>query len=127
MQNKTIILLARIILGALLVIFGLNKIFFFMPMTKLPPGADELMSALAQSGYIFPLLIVVEIGTGILLLINRFIPLALILLAPLSVNIMLFHMALDPLGIGAAAIVFLLNLFLLISYRDKYSPLLKIK
>ena len=127
MQNKTIILLARIILGALLVIFGLNKIFFFMPMPQLPPGADELMGAFAQSGYIFPLLIVVEIGTGILLLINLFTPLALILLAPLSVNIMLFHMALDPLGIGAAAIVFLLNLFLLISYRDKFGPLLKIK
>ena len=91
MKNKTIILLARIILGAILVIFGFNKIFFFMPMPQLPPGADELMGAFAQSGYIFPLLIVVEIGTGILLLINLFTPLALILLAPLSVNIMLFH------------------------------------
>ena len=68
-----------------------------------------------------------EIGIGVLLLANRYVPLALVLLAPISVNIVSFHLFLDPASIGAAALVTLLNAYLLFAYRNEYKPLLSAK
>ena len=125
MKNKKLILVARIALGLILVIFGANKFFGFMPMPPMPKAAGSLMSAFGAAGYLFPMLAIVEIGVGVMLLTNRFVALSLLFLAPLSVNIILFHLALDPAGIGAGALVFLLNLFMLFAYKEKYNAVLK--
>ncbi|MFA8434602.1 MAG: DoxX family membrane protein [Marinifilaceae bacterium] len=125
MKNKKIILIARIVLGLVLVVFGLNKFIGFMPMPPMPEAASSLMEAFGAAGYIFPMLAIVEIIVGLMLLINRFVAMALLFLSPLSVNIILFHLALDPAGIGAGVLVFLLNLYLLLANKDKYDPVLK--
>ena len=120
-------LVLRLILGVILLIFGLNTFIQFMPMPEPPEGAGKLLWAFAESGYIFPMIGVVKIVVGLLLLINRYVALALLLLAPFSVNIILFHLVLDPKGIAAALIVTALNIYLLFVNKAKFDSVLKAK
>ncbi len=119
---KTII---RFLLGIMLIVFGLNKFLQFMPMPPLPDDAGAFMGALVASGYILPIVALVEIGTGILLLINKFKALALVILFPVMLNAFLFHLFLDLPGIGAAALAIIMNAFLIISEKESYQGLLK--
>lgn len=103
---KIVALIARILLGLVFLVFGLNKFYPFIPEGSLPPGAaGQFMGALMASHYIWAVG-AFEVAGGILLLINRFVPLGLCLLAPVIVNvlitgILLTHMAL-PSGIVVA-------------------------
>ena len=73
----------------------------------------------------FYLIGAVEVLTGLLLMFNKKTTFALILLAPVTVNMVLFHLFLAPAGIGPAALVFILNAFLIYKYWDQYKPLFK--
>ena len=115
---------ARILLGLILVLFGLNGFFQFMPQPALPEPATNFLGAILATGYLMLLVKALEIGIGVLLLANRYVPLALVLLAPISVNIISFHLFLDLAGIGGAALVTLLNTYLLFAYRKHYKPIL---
>ena len=84
----------------------------------------QFIGALFGSGYIYAIAGVQVIG-GLLLLIGRFVPLGLALLGPVIVNIMLYHIFLDPSGLGMAIFISVLALFLLWAYRDRFAPLLK--
>lgn len=119
---KTII---RFLLGLMMFVFGVNKFLQFMPMPALPEGAGEFMGALAKSGYIMPIVGIVEIITGILLLINKFKALALIVLFPVMLNAFLFHLFLDIPGIGGAALAIIMNVFLMFGEKKSYGELLK--
>ena len=123
-MNPKVITGARIVLGLMLVVFGLNKFLQFMPTPPMTDEAGPFMGALVGTGYMMPIVAVVEIAVGALLLFNRYVALALLLLAPISVNIVAFHLFLDIGGIGGAAFVFILNVFLLFAYRNRYQPLL---
>jgi putative oxidoreductase len=122
---KTANTIIRFLLGIMVLVFGLNKFLQFMPMPSLPASAGEFMGALVNSGYIFPVIAIVEIGTGILLLINKFKALALIVLFPVLLNAFLFHVFLDFAGIGGAALAIIMNVFLMFGARDSYDDLLK--
>ena len=124
MMNPKVITGARIVLGLMLVVFGLNKFLQFMPAPPMAEPAGTFMGALVGTGYMMPIVAGVEILVGALLLANRFVVLALLLLAPISVNIVAFHLFLDIAGIGGAAFVFILNVFLLFAYRSRYQSLL---
>ncbi len=113
----------EVILGLILLAFGLNKFLGFMSMPEMPEPANALMGALMQSGYMIPMIAVTEIVVGVLLLTGFFRALALVLLAPLSVNIILFHLALAPAAILPALIVAGLNLYLLFVHIAAYRPL----
>jgi len=115
----------QIILGILLVVFGLNGLFQFMPMPEFSAAGGAFMGALAATGYMFPFIIVVQLLVGILLLVNRFVPLALIILAPFSLNILLFHVFLDLPSIVPALLVTVLNMYMGYAYFDAYKPLFK--
>ena len=117
----------RIVLGLILVVMGLNKFIGFLPMPEMPEAAGALMGAFAESGYIMPMVGQVELVVGVLLLAGFFVPLALVLLAPLSVNIILFHLFLDPVGIFMGLLVAALNLYLLFVHIDRYKPMLRPK
>ena len=123
-MNPKVITGARIVLGLMLVVFGLNKFLQFIPVPPMTDEAGSFMGALVGTGYMMPIVAVVEIVVGALLLFNRYVALALLLLAPISVNIVAFHLFLDIGGIGGAAFVFILNVFLLFAYRNRYQPLL---
>lgn len=122
-KKNTSATVARIALGAILVLFGLNKIVQFMPPPQLAEPAMTFFSALMATGYMWPLLIVVELSTGLMLLLNKSTPLALVLLAPLSVNIVLFHIFLDPVAGIPAYVVAGLNLYLLFVNKKSYDSL----
>ena len=92
---------ARILLGLLFFVFGLNGFLHFIPMPPPPGLAGQFMGALFISHYLTFIFSVEAIG-GALLLVNRFVPLALILLGPILVNILLFHSLMAPEGLPVA-------------------------
>jgi uncharacterized membrane protein YphA (DoxX/SURF4 family) len=116
---------ARLLLGLVFVVFGLNGFLQFLPMPPAPDKAMAFMGALAASGYMFPLIKSVEVVGGALLLSNRFVPLALAMVAPNVVNIVLFHAVLAPGGLPVALFILALELFSAWSYRDAFAPMLR--
>ena len=120
-------LILRVLLGLALVAFGLNKFLGFMPPPELTPEAGALMGAMAESGYLLSAVGIVETMAGLLLLMGAFVPLALLLLAPISVNIVLFHVFLDPANLVPALVIAALNLYLLFTRIESYRPLLRVK
>ncbi len=122
-MNSKFTSIVRVVLGIVLVVFGSNKLIDFLPM-ELPTGAaGEFMSSLHATGYIFPVVGVLEVVIGILLLTRKWVPFALILLAPLSINILLFHLFMDLPGLGVALAVTLLNTILIYKHWRVYRPL----
>ncbi len=115
---------ARILLGLIFFVFGLNFFLHFLPQPPAPPAAAAFAGAMFATGYLFVLVKVVEVASGVLLLSGRFVPLALALLAPIVVNIIFFHAFLAPAGIPLPLVVLALELFLAWSYRSVYRPML---
>jgi putative oxidoreductase len=98
---KIAVTLARILLGLLFLVFGLNGFLHFIPM-KPPAGlAGQYLGALFVSHYLVFVFLVQLVG-GVLLLANRFVALALVLLGPIIVNILLFHSLMAPEGLPMA-------------------------
>lgn len=116
----------RILLGLLFFVTGLNGFLNFLPQPKggMPEAAAALAGALMKSRYLFPLVMGTQLVSGILLLVNRFVPLALTLLAPVVVNILAFHAFLAPQGLGIAIAVVVLEIYLAWTYRKAFKPML---
>ena len=104
---KIATLIARILLGLLFLVFGLNGFLHFIPMPPPAGLAGQYMGALFVSHYLVAVF-AVEILGGALLLANRFVPLALVLLGPVLVNILLFHSLMAPAGLPLALFAVLL-------------------
>ena len=121
--------IARILFGLLFFVFGLDGFVHFMPQPKtpIPAGAMYFFMAMMKTGYLFQLVKGTEVVVGFLLLINCFVPLALVVIAPVIVNIVAFNVLLAPSGMGYAmsAIIVALELYLALRYRDVYSPMLR--
>jgi len=120
---------ARILMGLMFFVFGLNGFVHFIPPPKGPmcEGAGALLSGLMKSGYMMPLIFGTQALVGVLLLANRFVPLALALIAPVIVNIVAFHAFLAPSGAAMAGVVLVLELYLAWAYRAAYLPMLAIR
>lgn len=119
--------IARVLLGAPLIVFGLNGFLEFIPPPPepLPEGAMAFLGALVQTGYMMQLIAVTHLTVGVLLLVNRFVPLALALFAPFMVNSIAFHGFLEPSGLPMAIGFLVLELYLVWRYRDAYRPMLR--
>jgi len=122
-MNSTFTTILRIILALGLLVFGLNKFIGFMPAPELPETAGNFMQSLKATGYVLPIVGTLEIFIGFLLLIKKWVPFALLLLAPISVNIVLFHLFLDLPGIAGAIVVTVINIILIYKYWKVYRPL----
>ncbi len=119
------VIAVRILLGVSFLVFGLNGfLHFFNPPPPEASAAATFGAALFNSGYIFPLMSVVEILVALMLIAGRFVPLALVLLAPILVNIVAFHVFLDLKGIGLGAFFMVLEIFLAWAYRDSFKQVL---
>ena len=115
---------ARTLLGLAFTVFGLNGFLHFLPMPPLSGPAGDFFGALAATGYFLPLLKGTEVIAGLLLLSGRLVPLALVLLAPIVVNIAFYHFALTPGEVGAAIALVVLEGFLAWAYRDAFRGVL---
>ncbi len=122
-MNSKFTMIVRILLGAMLVIFGANKLFHFIPMDPPTGAAGDFMNSLGATGYIFPIVGVLEVFIGAMLLIKKWVPFVIILLAPISINIMLFHLFLDIPGVIVAALVVIFNCILIYKHWKLYRPL----
>ncbi len=119
-------MIARILLGLGFTVFGLNGFLHFIPepKTAMPENVAALMAGMMKSGYMFPLIFATQLLGGVLLLFNLFVPLALVLLLPILVNIIAFHLFLQPAGIVPGAVFMVLELYLAWVYRKAYLPML---
>lgn len=117
---------ARLLMGLGFFVFGLNGFLNFIPppTEPIPAGAVAFGGALVQTGFMIPLVKGTEVLVGALLLANRFVPLALALVAPVLVNIVLFHAFLAPSGIAPGLVLLALELYLAWSYRGAFRPML---
>jgi len=118
---------SRILLGSGFVVFGVNGFLNVIPLPEFSPDAATFFSAIQHTGYLWPLLKGVEIVAGGMLLAGVMVPLALTLLAPGIVNMVLFHLFLDPANIGPALVLMLLELAVVYFYRDAYAGVLNPK
>src|SRR6478609_8607842 len=128
-KTKSIIAVsARVMLGLIYFVFGLN---FFLQFLPPPPPQEGIVAAftggLFQSGYFFPVLKGIEVIVGAALLTGFFVPLTLVVLAPISVHILLFHTILAPAGAPMGIAIVALNLYLAWVYRDHFKPLFERK
>jgi uncharacterized membrane protein YphA (DoxX/SURF4 family) len=121
--------IARVLMGLMFLIFGLNGFLNFIPepKTPMPEGAKAFAGALTSSGYMFPMIMGTQLLVGVLLLLNHFVPLALALIAPVVVNIIAFHLFLAPSTIGPGLVVLALELYLAWAYRNTYRPMLSMR
>jgi len=116
------------LLGLVFFVFGLNGFFEFLPMPELNETAGNYLGALAATGYFLPVLKIVETGCGLLLLLRLFSPLALVILAPVIVQILLFHSFLDPAGLPMAIVLTLIAAYLGFRvYGDAFAKVLQPK
>lgn len=116
--------IARTLLGLAFVVFGFNYFVNFLPTP--PPSADAMafFGALA-AGKIFAIIKPIELAAGLALLGNRFVPLALALLAPIQIGILAFHVSIDPSGLPVIVILIALTIYLAWSYRSAFAPMLR--
>jgi putative oxidoreductase len=118
---KILTLIARLLLGLIFVVFGLNGFLNFINMGPMPTGlAGQFVGALALSHY-FWVVAALQVAGGALLLLNRFVPLALVLLGPVIVNIILYHVFLNPSGTALAVVVVILWGIVFYSHRQYFS------
>jgi uncharacterized membrane protein YphA (DoxX/SURF4 family) len=119
--------IVRILLGLAFLVFGLNGFLNFIPQPKdMPQEIMTVTSALMKAGYM-TVVSGAEVLVAVMLLTNRFVPLALALLAPIIVGILTFHMAVAPATIGPGIVVLVMELYLAWAYRGAFRPMLAAK
>ncbi len=119
---KIATLIVRILLGLMFTVFGLNVFFHFLPM-QLPPGdAGTLLGLMFTHGW-FTFFGILYVIAGVLLLIGRYVGIALTILGPIIVVILLFHITMEPHGIGMALFVAALEVFLIYAYRHHFGDI----
>ena len=117
---KVATVIARLLLGLAFTVFGLNFFLNFIPAPPPEPGlAGDFVKVFMASG-LAHVIGAVQLVSGLLLLIGRFVPLALTMLAAMIFNILVFHILMAPEGLPMAIVVAVLELFLVWSYRTDY-------
>lgn len=121
---KTASLVARYLLGVIFLVFGLNGFLHFIPMPPPSGIAGQFMGALFLSHFLV-VVFLLELIPAILLLINRYVPLALVLLGPVIVNIFLFHCFMAPSGLPLALVVAVMWVLVAVGVRPAFSGILQ--
>jgi uncharacterized membrane protein YphA (DoxX/SURF4 family) len=122
---KIVTIIAHVLLGLMFVVFGSNIFLHFIPMPEQKPSlATDFAKALMESHYMY-VVGFLQVAGGLLLLIGRYVPLGLTLLGPVIMNILLFHIFLEPSGLPMAVVVSVLALFLLWRYRTNFAGLVE--
>jgi uncharacterized membrane protein YphA (DoxX/SURF4 family) len=120
---KIIMAIPRFLLGLVFGVLPLLTILHMSPKQTLPADAMAFIGALVKSGYMMPLVWATEIVAGVLLLVGLFVPFALVVLAPVVVNIFLFHYFLAPEGLPIAIGVCVLEVIVAVQFRHAFGPL----
>lgn len=119
MKDK-IFLGIQVISGLMLVVFGLNKFLQFIPMPPPPQLMGEYMSALFATGFIFPIIAVIQIIAGISFVTNKFSAFMAIIIMPVMINAFLAHLFLDPAGIGGSLFLVVAIIIVMLRFKERY-------
>src|SRR4030095_7561278 len=126
-KGRVAVAIVRVLLGLMFLVFGLNGFLNFMPAPKdMPQEIMTVMNALVKAGYM-TVVSGAEVLIAVLLLTNRFVPLALALLAPIIVGILTFHIFMAPATIVPGIVVTVMELYLAWAYRGAFRPMLRAK
>ena len=123
-MNSKVFLVLRILLGIFVLVFGANKFLNFLPPPEMGEAAGAYFGALVST-HTLTLVAIVEILAGLALIFNKFGALMSVILMSVSINAVLFHATLEPGGIGPALVLLLLNIVMLVGYKDKFQDMLK--
>ncbi|HEV2488237.1 MAG TPA: hypothetical protein VGT03_00385 [Candidatus Acidoferrales bacterium] len=114
--------IARYLVGVIFLVMGLNGFLNFIPLPPPVGVAAQFMGALYVSHYLW-VIFAFQVIAGVLLLINRYVPLAVAMLAPVIVNILCFHLFMAPSGLPLALFVALLWAVIFVDVRQVFSGL----
>ena len=118
---KIAALIARYLLGLMFLVFGLNGFLHFIPQPPPPPGpAGQYLGVLSSTHYLVPVFLM-QLVAGVLLLVNRFVPIALVLLGPVIANILLYHILMAPAGLPPALVALILWGIVFYSVRSAFA------
>jgi len=120
---KIVYLIARLLLGLMFLVFGSNMFLHFIPMGKMPSGLAGQFSAALFAAHYFYVVGAIMVVSGILFLVNRFVGLGLTLLGPVLFNILMFHLLMNPSGIGMGAFATLLWVLVAWQHRIVFEKL----
>ena len=124
-MSTKVLMAVQIIAGLMLIVFGSNKFFGFLSM---PPPAAEMgafLGALFSTGYLLKVIAVVEIAAGLAFVLNKYVALMAVVLMPVMLNAFLAHLFLDPSGIGAAALIVVLTIIIMVGHKERYHAILQ--
>lgn len=121
---KTALSVLGRIFGLFWLIFGMNGLFHFFPIPAPPAESAYFMAALEKVGYVMPLVYGLEAVAGFMLLIGAFVPLALLLLAPVTFNIVMYDVVMNPGGLAIGIVIAGIHALLLWKHRAIYRPML---
>ncbi len=117
---KILAIIVRILLGLVFLVFGSNAFLHFMPMPPMSGPPADFIGSMNVTGYL-KAIAAFQMAGGALLLLGRYVPLGLTLLGPVIVNIVLYHLFMEPSGLAVAGVVSALWLFLLWHYRAAFA------
>lgn len=123
MKNK-ILFVVSLLFGLMMINGGLNKFLHYMPMPEMPEAATKLMAAFIESGWIMPLIAVVEVVAGILIIIPKTRALAAIMIFPITIGITLVHIFQDPANMILGFVLLAINLWIIFENKEKYMPMI---
>ena len=115
---------ARALLGLMFVVLGLDGLLHFLPAPEPEPAAAAFIGAMMSTGYLWPLLKIVEITAGAFLLSGKFVPLGVVMLAPAVIPILGFNILVAPSMLVMGLVVVVLWLVLLVAYWPHFGCLL---
>jgi uncharacterized membrane protein YphA (DoxX/SURF4 family) len=119
---KIVAIIARILLGLMFFVFGLNPFLKFLPMPQLEGVWGQFLGALFVSHYVW-LIGATQVVSGVLFLIGRYVPLAIALSGPVIVNIIAYHVTMQRIGAELAVLATICWVFLFWRYRHSFAPL----
>lgn len=127
-MTTRLVFAARLALALPLLVFGLDGLLNFLPADTYPehgPRAAEFLSAIQGSGYLWQILKLAEVAVGLALVLGKFVPLALVVIAPVIVNIVGFHLTMEREGTWLAVYLVACTAFLAYAYRASFRSLLQ--
>ena len=106
-------MIARVLLGLIFFVFGLMGLLNLVPPPpNMPEKLQTFMAGMMATGYFMTLLKGTEVVCGLLLLLGAYVPLALVVLAPIVLNIFLVHAFMEPSGLPIAIVIVVLETYL---------------
>ncbi len=124
---KIAVLITRVLLGLIFLASAIVVLFNLVPAPPLTGNVKTFNDGLMATGYFIPMLKSIELLCGLALITGLFVPLALVVLFPITVHIFIYHLLMAPDGLIVGAVLLVAHLFLAYYYRKSYAPLFKIK